>query len=155
MDLNGNITSFDTGANLVYVDTGGGKMELFHDRLAKSGKMSLAGFSNDLLSIANGMSLPNGNKFDSKKLHNGQFSLAFDNGMTYNDGVYAGHQAHFIRKDGFYMITYEHLNGKSLTVDLVRSILGGHEYYAHGTLGLVHPKDNATINSLVAGYPYD
>lgn len=157
LDLNGNILRRDEGATLIYVDMGSGKLAPFHTRLARDGKMSPEGFAKGLLNAVNGMKLPEGT-FDSNKLHNAKFSLAISTldgrVINYNDGVQGGVQAHFTRVDGFYKITYQHINGRSLTIQSLQSVLGVHEYYAHGVLGLVHPRNNDTIKRLVAGYPY-
>ncbi len=156
LDLNGNIKSWEKGANSIFVDMGDGSLLGFGDRLLIGNKMSKAAFSNGLLSIVNGMNLPKG-KFDRNKLHKGEISLAVpgpEGIITYNDGQYTNEAANFIRRDGFLQVTYSHLGGMFLTVDIVQKILGVHEYYAHGVRGLIHNRDNNEINTLVAGYPY-
>jgi RHS repeat-associated protein len=157
MDLNGNILESNAGANDIFVATGSGLLP-FHDRLVKNGTMNPDAFSKGLLNIVDGMDLPGGHKFDSKKLYNGQLSLALHGGISTNGGVlFRGMSAHTdVLPGGIYKITYTHLNGENgnLTVNSIRTILGVHEYYAHGILGLRHPSDNAAITNIVSQYTY-
>ncbi|MBL0745085.1 hypothetical protein [Chryseolinea lacunae] len=89
------------------------------------------------------------------KLYNGKISLGLFDGTSYNGGVYTGRQATTrIAEDGSLLITYQRMNGQILTVDGIRSLFGGHEYYAHGILGLVHPNDNEEIDRIESAYPY-
>jgi RHS repeat-associated protein len=166
LDINGNVKTWGENANRIYVDLGSGRLESFHTRLAWENKMSLASFSNGLLNITNGMKLPNGSTFDSKKLVNGKIALALTTPdgkfMSYEGGNFEGNKAHFNRVDGLYKITYENIGGQSLTVQSIRAVLGIHEYYVHGVLGLQHgvtiggrynPRDDKQIESILQNYP--
>ncbi|MBX2965989.1 MAG: hypothetical protein KF845_07575 [Cyclobacteriaceae bacterium] len=160
MDLNGDITRFDNGANLIFVDTGSG-LELFHDRLVINGTMNSEAFSNGLTNILSGMRLPKGGVFDTKRLYNGKISIAlFRGGITTNGGILKAGLANYqvTMPDGSFKIVYQKINGPSLTVDSIRISLGIHEYYAHGVLGwpdeTVVPKYAPKIAELIAGYPY-
>lgn len=117
--------------------------------------MSPDAFSNGLLSIVNGMALPVGT-FDPNRLHNAKISLALRNGINTNDGEYFdGAAAHEVTINGYFRITYQHINGQYLTIDSVQKTIGIEEYYGHGVLGLFHPKHDAVIKTLLKGYPYE
>jgi RHS repeat-associated protein len=160
LGADGNVKSWDAGANQIYVDLGNGRMELFRDGLARSKAMTPEAFSNGLLSIVNGMKLPKG-YFDPKRLYNGG-KIA----VSLNDGTKAYTKVDFVPGRsaatansnqglplGKMIIRYQGMAGV-LTVDGLRSILGYHEYYAHGIELLCHclAKEDAEIKRIEKSY---
>ncbi len=51
--------------------------------------------------------------------------------------------------DGSYKITYQHINGQSLTVHSIQTVLGIHEYYVHGVLGKPDEQGRPEIVDLI------
>lgn len=125
--------------------------------------MSADAFGNGLMNVVKGINSPKF-KFDASILHNGKFSVAVlgnDGKKVYssNNGIYRVAEAmHNLLPNGLHKITFFHFNGghAGYTVDMVRSILGIHEYYGHAILGLDNSKEShAIIKSLVEEYLLD
>jgi hypothetical protein len=150
LDVNGNVINWGSG-NKIYVDVNGTNLP-FHDRLVRNGSMTPESFSNGLMSVVQGIKSPKF-KFDASKLHNGKFSVAIlanDNKsvLSYNGGVLGvGQAGHVSMPDGSHKISYYHINSGpgGLTVDILRAILGVHEYFGHGMLGLDNSAESHAI----------
>ncbi len=158
LDKNGDVKSWDKGANNIFVDLGDGRVEKFRDQLAMKGDMKPEAFSKGLLSVVDGMKLPEGT-FDSKRLYKtGAIAISLINGVkAYTDLEYVRGKAAYTLSsrqglpEGMMTMVYQGI-GSNLTVDRLRSILGYHEFYAHGIKLLSHPIDNAEITRIENSY---
>ena len=124
--------------------------------------MTPEAFSNGLLSIVNGMKLPKGYTFDTRRLYNGgKIAVSLIDGTkAYTDVDYVFGKAAATKNSitgglpaGMMIIRYQGIGG-NLTVDVLRSILGYHEYYAHGIELLSHvvASEDAEIKRIERSY---